>query len=214
MRVIYGELDNPSSAHILIIRGIDVDSINYFKEHIKNYPTWGCILASDIKNPLFDKAMVKVLPQTPIHQIILEVPDNDEELISYVWRKFPKYDEDSDPVDAATVDTFTRYAPPLFSHRECGHPFPLVLRNRQMLSVPMLRGMGCLTSICKVEDIPTNILENLKRDMLEKLLAPEYNHLFNFEIERSFDTIIVNSSIMVSAMTKVCDSGVFEGPTP
>lgn len=32
MRVIYGELDKPDKTHILIIRGISDESIDYFKE--------------------------------------------------------------------------------------------------------------------------------------------------------------------------------------
>lgn len=35
MRAIYGKPGNPDSSHILIIRGVDVYSIDYFTEHVK-----------------------------------------------------------------------------------------------------------------------------------------------------------------------------------
>ena len=106
MRAIYGKPDNPSSAHILIIRGVDAYSIDYFTEHVKKYPTWGLILTWD-GDEYFAEAMIKTLPQTSIHQFVSNLFSCDEDLIRYVLSRFPKYNEESDP-------TTESYIPPSY----------------------------------------------------------------------------------------------------
>ncbi len=143
MRAIYGKPDNPDSSHILIIRGVDVYSIDYFTEHVKKYPTWGLILAWDADEvSYFAEAMVKTLPQTSIHQFVSDIFSCDE-------------------------------------------------------------------------DIPEDVLRNLKREMIGKLLEPEYSHLFNFEIEKDSPDVITISSSMVVGRKEIptIESGPFYGPT-
>lgn len=208
MRAIYGKPDNPSSAHILIIRGVDAYSIDYFTEHVKKYPTWGLILTWD-GDEYFAEAMIKTLPQTSIHQFVSNLFSCDEDLIRYVLSRFPKYNEESDP-------TTESYIPPPISCMRSEPRFPLLLRGRQKISIMMLRAMGCTSIPTRVEDIPENILRDLKREMIEKLLEPEYNHLFNFEIEKDLspDIITINSSMVVGRKeTPTIESGPLYGPT-
>lgn len=207
MRAIYGKPDNPSSAHILIIRGVDAYSIDYFTEHVKKYPTWGLILTWD-GDEYFAEAMIKTLPQTSIHQFVSNLFSCDEDLIRYVLSRFPKYNEESDP-------TTESYIPPPISCMRSEPRFPLLLRGRQKISIMMLRAMGCTSIPTCVDDIPEDVLRNLKREMIGKLLEPEYSHLFNFEIEKDSPDVITISSSMVVGRKEIptIESGPFYGPT-
>lgn len=213
MRVIYGKLDNPSSAHILIIRGVDAHSIDYFTEHVKKYPTWGLILTWDGDElSYFAEPMIKTLPQTSIHQFVSNIFPSDEDLIRYVLSRFPKYNEESDPTDTESYIPI----PPPFTCSRSEPRFPLLLRGRQKISIMMLRAMGCTSIPTRVEDIPENVLRSLKKEMIEKLLEPEYNHLFNFEIGKDLspDIITINSSMVVGRTeTPTIESGPFYGLT-
>lgn len=211
MRAIYGKPDNPSSAHILIIRGVDAYSIDYFTEHVKKYPTWGLILAWDGDElSYFAEAMIKTLPQTSIHQFVSNLFSCDEDLIRYVLSRFPKYNEELDPTDTESC------IPPPVSCMRSEPRFPLLLRGRQKIPLITFRAMGCTSIPTCVDDIPEDVLRNLKKEMIGKLLEPEYSHLFNFEIEKDFspDIITINSSMVVGRTeTPTIESGPFYGPT-
>ena len=190
MRAIYGKPDNPDSSHILIIRGVDVYSIDYFTEHVKKYPTWGLILAWDADEvSYFAEAMVKTLPQTSIHQFV----------------------SDLDPTDAESYIP----TPPPFPCSRSEPRFPLLLRCRQKIPLITFRAMGCTSIPTCVDDIPEDVLRNLKREMIGKLLEPEYSHLFNFEIEKDSPDVITISSSMVVGRKEIptIESGPFYGPT-
>ena len=212
MRAIYGKPDNPDSSHILIIRGVDVYSIDYFTEHVKKYPTWGLILAWDADEvSYFAEAMVKTLPQTSIHQFVSDIFSCDEDLIRYVLTRFPKYNEDLDPTDAESYIP----TPPPFPCSRSEPRFPLLLRCRQKIPLITFRAMGCTSIPTCVDDIPEDVLRNLKREMIGKLLEPEYSHLFNFEIEKDSPDVITISSSMVVGRKEIptIESGPFYGPT-
>lgn len=104
MRVIYGKKDRPDKSHILIIRGVSDESLNYFKHHVDKYPTWGLVLCLDEdQKPATIYWSEEYGPgkvsETPIHKIWCSLGDApDDYVIHEVLREFPEYDEDSDPI--------------------------------------------------------------------------------------------------------------------
>lgn len=96
--------DRPDKSHILIIRGMSDESLNYFKHHVDKYPTWGLVLCLDEdQEPTtiywsYEYGPGKVL-ETPIHKIWCSFGGaTDDYVIREVLNEFPEYDEDSDPI--------------------------------------------------------------------------------------------------------------------
>ena len=99
MRVILGKTDSPDSAHILVIRGIDIDSLDYFTKHKSAYPTWGVLLFPEYKQP---KVLTSFPETTAIHRIFMDSSVkfsecSDEQVLEVVEGLFPPYTDD-DPV--------------------------------------------------------------------------------------------------------------------
>lgn len=106
MRAIIGTPDKPCSSYILVIRGLDEKSIEYFMRHVKMYPTWGCILFPEyMENPMGVRLKMLekefVLHNSAIHRIFasdIYAIRSDVELVKDVKNAFPPYREDDDPV--------------------------------------------------------------------------------------------------------------------
>lgn len=100
MRPIYGTPDKPNSEHILIIRGIDLDSLTYFRMHKDKYPTWGCIIVRE-EGQIEHHCAVRDKDNTSIHQVITDMDfqcRSDYAIVTRLLKKFPKYSDSDDPL--------------------------------------------------------------------------------------------------------------------
>ena len=113
MRCILGDLDNPNSSYILVVRGICEFSLDYFSNHTKRFPTWGLLLFPEKGQLLFTKerfesiCSFKGIKTSSIHQVFFEdraVMLSDKEILEYVRDNFPPYQEDSDPLTEVIMD--------------------------------------------------------------------------------------------------------------
>lgn len=98
MRSILGKPDCPDSAYILVLRGIMEYTLEYFSHHVKEYPTWGCLVFPDEDEKLISPG---TLASTPIHKVFVEekyVSVSDDTLIKWVKEAFPPFHDDEEEV--------------------------------------------------------------------------------------------------------------------
>ena len=106
MRAIYGKPDNPDSAYILVLRGIDDESLEYLQSHSEKYSSWGCILFPERNQPIstdyYEAGRLypiwhRFYEAKGIHSIQnWGLNEKDETLIESVTRTYPPYNEDGD----------------------------------------------------------------------------------------------------------------------
>ena len=107
MRAILGKVDCPDSAYILVLRGIDEKTLEYYGYHLKKYYTWGCIVFSEMNEAerSFD------VPVTSIHKIFSGrsfASASDEQLIEWVRRNFPPFLDDEGELTEPEFPTFEK----------------------------------------------------------------------------------------------------------
>lgn len=104
MRAILGKPDCPDSSYILVLRGIDMDSAEYFARHVKEYPTWGCLVFPDVGERLMVPFTVG---NTSIHKRFAGTgysAVSDENLIKWVKETFPPFIEDEEDTSSDKVE--------------------------------------------------------------------------------------------------------------
>ena len=115
MRAIFGRPDDPSSAYILVLRGIDEDSVRYFEAHMRKYPTWGCLLFPEYEQTDYDAR--PPFYRTRVHCYYLDLRysrETDSEILMEVNKYFPPY-SDEDPLVEETAPKVE--TPPLMVSR-------------------------------------------------------------------------------------------------
>lgn len=94
MRAILGVPDCPDSSYILVLRGFGNATLEYFRYHVKKYPTWGCLVFPNDRGPI-PPPISLTTEVSPIHRIFEEKYfASDTEIIKWVKESFPPFSED------------------------------------------------------------------------------------------------------------------------
>lgn len=133
MRAIYGKPDYPDSAYILVLRGIDDESLTYLQSHSEKYPSWGCIIFPE-RGQLLTKLDKDENPiwrrfneAKGIHSIRLWGGYvEDAEIIKFATKVYPPYNEDGDSETSSTdkTDSCKRIAD-IINESELSVPLPV-----------------------------------------------------------------------------------------
>lgn len=170
MRVIKGKINEPNSARILVIRGIDPESLNYLLEHTKKYPTWGCLVFPE--KGVTVASIYRHHQSGSIHQLITAAPpfvanfasETDELILKFVDEKFPPYIEDDDPIvydDPPTVRLPPPERIPRFEEsRHFGYPKNLLDRTSKLIVSSSISPKEIFFSGEKAEDLAIGRLKN------------------------------------------------------
>lgn len=171
MRAILGEVDKKDSAYILVIRGIDVDSVKYLEYHSKKYPTWGCLLFPEFMAAA-DSSYKKDF--SDIHKVFslsTFSPLEDGELIEWVKANFPPYNEDEDD-EVKADDVVIGFDPAMdIKLPKVEIPFPPIPRFRPMETKTVTARMQVSAKDYLVEPRLSGMLEHeTKRKVYLKLM--------------------------------------------
>lgn len=222
MRVIYGKLNRPDKTHLLIIRGFDRDSWEYFQKHIIKYPTWGIVVCEEAGITREDTDLVSV--DNAIHKFLDGWQHlSDDEVIRNVLNIFPEYDDDLDPevspspyerLREATskaseaMGSFEEAAkeylrPPVYSPsiRDDRMPVKIISNEVKINSLEyerLLEHSGPSTAVSK---LPKELEYRIKRAVLENLL--ENDVFWDIQVVEEYDTSYPGTTLRVQTRLAV-----------